>query len=53
MVSHRWLTPDHAVQQTGFANGVVVTVNFGDRDYQLPGGKLLRPLSDWVQGAGL
>jgi hypothetical protein len=53
MVSHRWLTPDHAVQQTRFANGVVVTVNFGDRDYQLPDGKLLGPLSHWAQGPGL
>ncbi len=53
MVSHRWLTPDHAVQQTRFANGVVVTVNFGDRDYQLPDGKILGPLTDWVQGPGL
>ena len=30
MVSHRWLTDDHAVQETKFANGVEVTVNFGD-----------------------
>ncbi|MFW6163861.1 MAG: glycoside hydrolase, partial [Planctomycetota bacterium] len=30
MLSHRWLTPDHAVQETRFANGVTVTVNFGD-----------------------
>ena len=31
----------------------MVTVNFGDRDYQLPDGKLLGPLSDWAQGPGL
>jgi hypothetical protein len=53
MLSHRWLTPDHAVQQTRFANGVVVTVNFGDRDYQIPDGKLLGPLTHWAQGPGL
>jgi hypothetical protein len=35
MLSHRWLTPDHTVQQTRFANGVVVTVNFGDKPYQM------------------
>ena len=29
MLSHEWLTADHAVQRTRFANGVAVTVNFG------------------------
>ncbi|MBM3859945.1 MAG: hypothetical protein FJ395_09880 [Verrucomicrobia bacterium] len=29
MTDHRFLTPDRAVQQTSFANGVTVTVNFG------------------------
>ena len=36
MLSHRWLTADHAVQQTRFANGVTVTVNFGDKSYAPP-----------------
>jgi len=30
MTDHRFLTPDRAVQQTVFAGGVTVTVNFGD-----------------------
>ena len=34
MTDHRFLTPDRSVQQTRFANGVVVTVNFGDKPYQ-------------------
>jgi hypothetical protein len=38
MTDHRFLTPDRSVQQTRFANGVVVTVNFGDRDFKLPDG---------------
>ena len=50
MLSHRWLTADHAVQQTEFANGVVVTVNFGDAPYTLPDGTVLEPLSQRVVG---
>jgi hypothetical protein len=34
MLSHRWVTDDHSVQQTEFANGVTVTVNFGDQPYE-------------------
>jgi hypothetical protein len=48
MLSHRWLTDDHAVQQTRFANGLTVTVNFGDRPYELPDGSTLEPLSHRV-----
>ncbi|HUT01506.1 MAG TPA: glycoside hydrolase, partial [Phycisphaerae bacterium] len=33
MTDHRFLTPDRDVQQTHFANGTVVTVNFGDKPY--------------------
>ena len=29
MLSHEWLTPDHAVQRTRFADGTAVTVDFG------------------------
>ena len=35
MLSHLFLTPDHTVQQTRWASGVVVTVNFGDKPYLL------------------
>jgi len=35
MTSHRYLTPDRAVQQTVFANGVTITVNFGALPYSL------------------
>jgi hypothetical protein len=37
MTDHRFLTPDRAVQQTRFANGVTVTVNFGDAVYAQAG----------------
>ena len=50
MTSHRWLTPDHAVQETRFANGVTVTVNFGDQPYVLPDGTTLSPLSQRISG---
>ncbi len=50
MLSHEWLTPDHTVQQTRFANGVVVTVNFGSTAYAMPDHFMLAPLTDRVQG---
>jgi len=50
MLSHRWLTDDHAVQQTEFAGGVVVTVNFGDQPYTMADGTTLAPLAHRFQG---
>jgi len=38
MTDHRFLTPDRAVQQTAFANGLTVTVNFGAAPFRLPDG---------------
>jgi len=35
MIDHRFLTPDRNVQQTAFANGMTVTVNFGGVPYHL------------------
>ena len=37
MTDHRFLTPDRRVQQTTFANGVRVTVNFGDVSFSSDG----------------
>lgn len=50
MVSHEWLTDDHSVQRTRFANGVEVTVNFGDQPFSLPNGRKLAPLGCDVRG---
>jgi hypothetical protein len=50
MLAHAWLTADHSVQQTRFANGVVVTVNFGEQSYRLPDGTTLAPMSHRVEG---
>jgi len=50
MTDHRFLTPARAVQQTVFAGGVTVTVNFGDKPHRLPDGTELAPLSYHVTG---
>lgn len=50
MLSHRWLTEDHAVQETRFAGGVAVMVNFGDRPHTLADGTVLPPLSHRFEG---
>jgi len=44
MTDHRFLTPDRNVQQTVFANGTTVTVNFGASEFRLPDGSVLPPL---------
>lgn len=50
MLSHQWLTDDHAVQQTTFDNGVIVTVNFGDQPFTMADGRSLAPMSHRVDG---
>lgn len=50
MLSHAWLCADHSVQQTRFANGVVVTANFGDRAYRMADGTALAPMSRRIEG---
>ncbi len=50
MLSHAWLTPDRAVQQTEFAGGVRVTVNFGREPFTLPDGTVLEPLGLRTEG---
>ena len=42
MTGHRILTADRTVQQTAFANGVRVTVNFGQADFPMPDGFVLK-----------
>ncbi len=50
MTDHRFLDPLRDVQQTRFANGVTVTVNFGDQPHQLPDGSAIPPASSRVEG---
>lgn len=35
MLSHEWLTPDHAVQRTTWKSGAQIIVNFGDKPFQV------------------
>ena len=50
MTDHRFLTPDRDVQQTTFANGVTLTVNFGEKSFRLPDGKEIEPMSYHAAG---
>jgi hypothetical protein len=43
MTDHRFLTADRNVQQTVFANGVTITVNFGNTPFHLVSGETLPP----------
>jgi hypothetical protein len=43
MTDHRFLTADRNVQQTAFANGVTITVNFGPTPFRLVSGETLPP----------
>ena len=52
MLSHRWLTDDHTVQQTSFANGQTVTVNLGEQEYTMANGSKLPPLQLQVSASG-
>ncbi len=45
MTDHKFLTPDRSVQRTIFANGQVVTVNFGSAPYTMASGVRLAPMS--------
>jgi hypothetical protein len=50
MIDHRFLTKDRNVQQTRFANGVVVTVNFGGAPFRLPDGTEIAAMGHHVSG---
>lgn len=50
MTDHRFLTKDRNVQQTVFANGLTVTVNFGSTPYALGNGVTIAPLGFHAAG---
>ncbi len=52
MLDHRFLTPDRAVQQTTFANGVSVIVNFGEAPFQPASGPAVAPHGFSIRHAG-
>ena len=49
LTDHRFLTANRDVQQTVFASGVTVTVNFGPTAFKLADGTVLEPLGFRVQ----
>jgi hypothetical protein len=50
MTDHRFLTPERNVQQTAFANGLSVTVNFGSVPYRSSGGEIVGPMGFRISG---
>jgi hypothetical protein len=50
MTDHRFLTPDRSVQQTEFANGMLITVNFGSVDHRLTDGRVVPARGFLTQG---
>jgi hypothetical protein len=44
MTDHRFLTDDRNVQETVFANGITITVNFGAKPFRLEDGSTLQPM---------
>jgi len=50
MTGHRFLTQDRDVQQTTFANGVTITVNFGSESFRLGDGTEVKPMDYHVSG---
>jgi hypothetical protein len=50
MIDHRFLTANRDVQQTRFANGVQVTVNFGDAPFRLNATATVAPMHSHVSG---
>jgi hypothetical protein len=47
MVSHEFLTPDHAVQRTRWRSGAEVVVNFGDAPFRLPDGRTVEAMGSF------
>ena len=48
MIDHRVLTADRTVQQTEFANGILVVVNFGAHPFSMADGKVVAGMSHIV-----
>jgi hypothetical protein len=48
MLSHAFLSPDHAVQRTRWRSGTEITVNFGASDYRLPDGRTIKAMHSLV-----
>ena len=49
MTDHRFLTKDRGVQQTRFANGITITVNFSSAPFEMSGGAVIKPMGYRVE----
>jgi hypothetical protein len=49
MLSHEFLTPDHAVQRTTWKSGAEVVVNLGDSAFRLPDGRAVEAMRSLVK----
>ncbi|MGA1996198.1 MAG: glycoside hydrolase [Bryobacteraceae bacterium] len=49
MISHEFLSPDHAVQRTRWKSGAEIVVNFGDSAYRLADGRTVEPAASLVR----
>lgn len=50
MTDHRFLTPNRDVQETTYANGIAVTVNFGATPHRLASGETVAAMGYVVRG---
>ena len=48
MLDHRILSADRSVQQTVFANGISVVVNFGEQPFSMADGTVVQSVSHVV-----
>ena len=51
MLEHIIISPDRTVQESRFADGTIVTVNFGDDPFALPDGRTIPARSHLVAGS--
>ncbi len=50
MLSHEFLTPDHAVQETRWKSGADIVVNFGETPFRLRDGRTVEPMQSLARG---
>jgi hypothetical protein len=49
MLSHEFVSEDHAVQRTRWASGAEIVVNFGEAAYRLPDGRSVPPMGRLIK----
>lgn len=50
MLSHEFVSDDHAVQRTKWKSGAEIVVNFGDTAFRLPDGRTVEAMKTLVRG---